>query len=295
MSLSENRFALFRDMRAFAHVLIGKPVPTFPGHAGFCACPYRKTGSHFSGTCDARVFDGNGRIGARADGDTSNRGIEAPAPTIFARGRGTAPTPAALSPRGIPAGRRAGRKGAEHDHDERRVFPSPSCDLPAAGEILPGPRGCARLVRHGPGVQGQGGRNGRRSAADAAPRARTKLGRRLRLDHSSLPTLPTRPRQGLVPAGTALQPWGAIWACCRPSGVTPATGRRIHALLTVPTEAANARCRLTFFGADYRFGAGLSLRCGLHATSPPFHNWAILKGGLPGLMRQWDEEMGGSS
>src|SRR5262245_13245695 len=33
MSLSENRFLLFRDMRAFAHVLIGKPVPTFPGHA----------------------------------------------------------------------------------------------------------------------------------------------------------------------------------------------------------------------------------------------------------------------
>ena len=64
-------------------------------------------------------------------------------------------------------------------------------------------------------------------------------------------------------------------------------GRRIHALLTVPTEAANARCRLAFFAADYRFGAGLSLRCGLHATTPAFHNWAILKGGLPGLMRQW--------
>jgi hypothetical protein len=32
MSLSENRFPLFRDMRV-------------------CACPYRKTGSHFSGTC----------------------------------------------------------------------------------------------------------------------------------------------------------------------------------------------------------------------------------------------------
>src|SRR5262245_18427504 len=33
MSLSENRFPLFRDMRLV------------------CACPYRKTGSHFSGTC----------------------------------------------------------------------------------------------------------------------------------------------------------------------------------------------------------------------------------------------------
>jgi hypothetical protein len=58
MSLSENRSPLFRDMPfLFAHVLIGQPVPTFPGHAfTLCACPYRKTGSHFSGTC-ARCQD----------------------------------------------------------------------------------------------------------------------------------------------------------------------------------------------------------------------------------------------
>src|SRR5216110_2585947 len=57
MSFSENRLPLFRDMRlAFTHVLFGKPAATFPGHAPcVCACPFRKTGCHFSGTCALRL------------------------------------------------------------------------------------------------------------------------------------------------------------------------------------------------------------------------------------------------
>src|SRR5262245_58145971 len=46
-----------------APVLIGKPVPTFPGHA-VCACPYRKTGSH-PGSSPGRLFPGHAPTPAR--------------------------------------------------------------------------------------------------------------------------------------------------------------------------------------------------------------------------------------
>src|SRR5262245_45835346 len=124
---------------SFAHVLIGKPVPTFPGHAlllrmslsenrfplfrdmrCFCACPYRKTGSHFSGTCAASAhvligkpvptFPGHAlmhafstemiRMGACADGNTGNRDITAPRLQYLPRGRELRPTPPRLA-RGV--------------------------------------------------------------------------------------------------------------------------------------------------------------------------------------------------
>src|SRR5262249_57797028 len=45
--------------RALAHVLIGNPVPTFPGHAWLCACPYRKNRFPlFRDMRPARVYDG---------------------------------------------------------------------------------------------------------------------------------------------------------------------------------------------------------------------------------------------
>src|SRR5262249_61471304 len=45
--------------RALAHVLIGNPVPTFPGHAWLCACPYRKNRFPlFRDMRQARVYDG---------------------------------------------------------------------------------------------------------------------------------------------------------------------------------------------------------------------------------------------
>ena len=50
--IAGNRDALWNLL--FAYVPIGKPASTFPGHAlmpSFCACPCRKTGIHFSGTC----------------------------------------------------------------------------------------------------------------------------------------------------------------------------------------------------------------------------------------------------
>jgi hypothetical protein len=55
-------------------------------------------------------FDGNARIGACADGNTGDRDIEAPATTIFAEG-GELRRSRGVGPRGIPARRRAGRKG----------------------------------------------------------------------------------------------------------------------------------------------------------------------------------------
>src|SRR6516165_11357032 len=43
---------LFPPFFTLAHVPIGKPVSTFPGHALYVgACPDRKSGVHFSGTC----------------------------------------------------------------------------------------------------------------------------------------------------------------------------------------------------------------------------------------------------
>src|ERR1700730_9676676 len=46
--VSERPAGLLRLRMSF----FGKPAPTFPGHAfTFAHVPYRKTGSHFSGTC----------------------------------------------------------------------------------------------------------------------------------------------------------------------------------------------------------------------------------------------------
>src|SRR5262245_51288674 len=56
------------------------------------------------------IVDGNGRTGACADGNTGDRGVAAPTPTIFAE-EGNCADAGALAPRGIPARRRAGRKG----------------------------------------------------------------------------------------------------------------------------------------------------------------------------------------
>jgi hypothetical protein len=53
ISASQNRFPLLRDMLFLEHVLFAKPVPTFAGHAVLGACPFRKTGSHFCGTCSS--------------------------------------------------------------------------------------------------------------------------------------------------------------------------------------------------------------------------------------------------
>jgi hypothetical protein len=66
----------------------------------FCACPYRKTGCHFSGTCVMHAFStGMIRIGACADGNTGDGGIAAPHPQYLPR-EGTAPDAAALA-RGV--------------------------------------------------------------------------------------------------------------------------------------------------------------------------------------------------
>ena len=104
--------------------------------------------------------------------------------------------------------------------------------------------------------------------ADLQPMPSPALGRRLRLDDPpDSTTAGLRPQPGLASLGLpALAPSLELPALGRNSGWLQAVRR--HAgdraadsrSLTIPTESANARCRLAFFGADYRFGAGLSLR-----------------------------------
>jgi hypothetical protein len=194
-------------------------------------------------------------MGACADGDTGDRDIEARRTTKFAEG-GELRRCRGVGPEGYSSPTPGGKKGAKHGHDERRVFPSPSGDLPAAGKVLPGPRGRARLVRHGPGVQGQGGRNGRRLAAHAAPRARAKLGRRLRLDD---PLHHPRFDHGgpSVPAADALgRNLGLLQAVRRHASDRATDSRSVNR----PDRSCQRALPTRFFRC------GLSFRCGPFAS-----------------------------
>src|SRR5262245_56790531 len=276
---------------SFTHVLIGKPVPTFPGHAlplrmslsenrfplfrdmrCLCACPYRKTGSHFSGTCVMHAFSTEMiRIGACADGNTGDRGIAAPHPQYLPGGRNCARR-RRVGPRGIPARRRAGRKGRSMTMTNAEYFRRQAAT-------------CVRLAKFCRDLEVARGLFGmaQEFKAKAAELDTDLQAMPLRaLGQSSDAACGSTTPPDTIDSATA-----SLWSRPRPPPSGRAGLRRGLGAQFGLVAGRPASRRRQGGGADYHFGAGVSPRCGLHATSPPFHNWAILKGGLPGGMRPW--------